>query len=535
MKKLVILFISTLLLSGCSSGKNYDFYEDRRDQDILNVYSGDGSDFHINNGWYASDFGQIETSLDDGVYTISYQKNVEYEYTNLYTTVMGPLADFTYLNFHAKGTPGKGIAFRMYFGEGDKETNNVLGNDVSFSLSEEYEIHSLKVRNVFKTRMDLLSKVCIFPEIGSAGIDIAGTFMFDDVWFSKTLPEGAKWENQGVDTGDSSIKVNGWSTQAWTMYTIYDAGKGHTGIRYSEAAEWGLVEKTIDIPDGHNAIRFTFENLLLSNKPSVTCIRFLLRGDVSEHISEGVEYEYDLFYESAVYSYDLTKEDEVQPDENGLTTLEFSIESGLATIGEHHENGYRLTLLIESNPEDVAKFRRYRDGHMIIHDVETFEGEFDFEKYSEYGSSVYTLTEKEGVDQNITYTNVQGDSYWPRVCRHVRTKKTDQIRIGIRNNGENSVLAVVHAGIMSDDRSDAKNNMFYPLWSANGKDDNGYYRDGKDYTIAAGQSVEVVVSVDEAFTGEKDVIDVIQFLFDSSYGDSQKRSGNVDILYVEII
>ena len=88
---------------------------------------------------------------------------------------------------------------------------------------------------------------------------------------------------------------------------------------------------------------------------------------------------------------------------------------------------------------------------------------------------------------------------------------------------------------MSDDRSDAKNNMFYPLWSANGKDDNGYYRDGKDYTIAAGQSVEVVVSVDEAFTGEKDVIDVIQFLFDSSYGDSQKRSGNVDILYVEII
>ena len=53
-------------------------------------------------------------------------------------------------------------------------------------------------------------------------------------------------------------------------------------------------------------------------------------------------------------------------------------------------------------------------------------------KYSEYGSSVYTLTEKEGVDQNITYTNVQGDSYWPRVCRHIRTKKTDQIRIGIR-------------------------------------------------------------------------------------------------------
>ena len=536
MKKqlLLTLLLSSLVLTGCNSNKKYDIYSNRRDEDVLNVYSGDKNDFHISS-WFASDFGQIETDEDNGVYTISYQKNITYEYTNIYTTVMGPLADFTYLNFHAKGTPGKSVTFRAYYGQGDAEYNNVLGGDFSFSLTEEYMTHSLKVKNIYKTRMDLLSRVCIFPEIGSAGIEVMGTFTFDDVWFSSALPEGSRLENPGVDSGDTSVRVNGWTTDGWTLYTLYDAGNGHTGVKYTSAAEWATIEKDIEIPADHNGLRFTFENLYLSGKPSVTCIRFILRGDVSEHVTEGVEYDYYLYYEGAIYAYDLTKEDEVQPDENGLTTLELSLENAISSIGNHHENGYRLTLFIESNPDDVAKFRRYRDGQMIIHDVETFKGSFITEKYTEYGSTVYTLSEKEGVDQNITYTNVSGNAYWPRVCRHIKTSKTDTIKLVMRNNGENSVLIVVHAGIMTDDRSDAKNNMFYPLWHANGKSPEGYYTDGADYTIEPGATQEVSISVDSSFTDPNDVIDVIQFVIDASYNDTQKRSGNIDIVSVEII
>lgn len=537
MKKqlLVTLFISSLVLTGCNKNAKYDLYDDRRDEEVINVYSGDKNDFHINNGWYASDFGQIETSSDDGVYTIAYQKNVEYEYTNIYTTVMGPLADFTYINFHAKGTPGKSVCFRAYYGNQEDENHNVLGKDVSFSLTEEYSTHTLRVKSLLKTRMDLLSKVCIYPEIGAAGIDISGTFMFDDVWFSNVIPEGSKLENPGVDTGDTSMRVNGWATEGWTLYTLYDAGSGHTGVKYTSAAEWATIERDIEIPTDHNGLRFTFENLYSSNKPSVTCIRFLLRGDVSEHVTEGVEYDYYLYYEAPIYAYDLTKTDEFQPDSNNLTTIEVSLESAVATIGAHHENGYRLTLLIESHPDDVVKFRRYRDGQMIIHSVETYKGDFNEEKYTQYGSTVYTLSEKEGVDQNITYTNVSGNAYWPRVCRHVKTSKTDTIKVTIRNNGENNVLVVVHAGIMNDDRSDSKNNMFLPLWKDNGKNADGYYIDGQDFTIEPGQSVEASISVDEKFTGDNDVIDVIQFVIDCSYGDTVKRSGNIDIVSVEII
>ena len=77
--------------------------------------------------------------------------------------------------------------------------------------------------------------------------------------------------------------------------------------------------------------------------------------------------------------------------------------------------------------------------------------------------------------------------------------------------------------------------MFYPLWHANGKSPEGYYTDGADYTIQPGATQEVSISVDSSFTDPNDVIDVIQFVIDASYNDTQKRSGNIDIVSVEII
>jgi len=401
MKKSLVLLLSSLLLISCSGQTSgYNPYSSRADEDISNRYEKPADEFHLSH-WYPSDFGQAEVEESDEEVKVTYMKNVDYEYSNIFTTVIGRFADFEYINFRAKGTPGKGIAFRLYYGQSDSELNNVLGNDVSFSLDNEYQVYSLKVKNTYKTRMDLLSKVCIFPEIGLA--NTSGTFYFTDVWFSKTMPEGSTWKNEGVDTGDSSITINGWRTQAWTKYTLYSMGGDKTGVRYSKAAEYAFIEKAIDIKSGDNAFHFDFENIKLHSKPSVTSIRFLLRGDVSKHVD--AKDAYDLYYESMVYHYDLTKSREFQPDENNITHLAFSIVNGVKEIGEHHVNGYRLTLLIESHPEDDPKYKSYRDGQMVIHNFVSCYDEHcipDENDWSTPGWCSYTIS-KEETGTRISY------------------------------------------------------------------------------------------------------------------------------------
>lgn len=537
MKKVLLLLSTLFLLVGCGASKEkvspYDPYADRANEDISNVYIGDGNDFHIS-GWYAADYGQIEVKENDNEVDVFYYKTYGYEYTSIYSSVKGPLADFTYLNIKARGTPGKNITARMYYGANDQESTNVLGNDVSFSLTEETMIHSLKVKGTMKSKMDLLRKINIIPELGLSSV--TGRFYLEDVYFSKTLPEGANWENPGVDTGDTSVTVNGWRTEGWTNYSLYPVANNGTGISYNSAGEWGFVEKKMEIGEDDNALRFQFKNILEIDKPSVTVIHFILRGDVMEHISEGVEYEYDVFFEAPIYTYDLTKENEFQPDEDGLTTIEVSMANALETIGEHHtELGYRLTLLIESHPDDLDKYVYNRNGQMVIYNCESYHGEFDVDYYSLTGEGSYVLNDKEGVDKNITYTNVSGSAYWPRVSRRVPNATHDStIKIVIRNNGENTVKIGVHAGMANDERSDSKNNMFYPLWKNQGKQGD-YFADGYDYDISAGESVTVIITVDEQFTAETDIIDTVQFLVDNNYGDDQKRSGNIDIVSFEIL
>ena len=542
MKKLLVSLSAILLLTSCGGQMQapFDLYEERREDDIVNIYETKANEFHLSTSWYASEEGQLEKEVNDkNEVTVSYTKNVDYEYTNLFTTVMGPFADFTYLNFVAKGEPGKGIAFRAYYGEGENELHNVLGDDVSFSLTTDYKIHSLKVRGTLKSRMDLLSKVCIYPEIGLN--NVSGSFTFKDVYFSKTLPDEAIWENQGVDTGDTSVRVNGWRTEGWTKYTLYDAGNNKTGVSYTKPDDYAFVERNLEIGENDNGLLFSFENKILNKELSVTCIRFLLRGDVLKHVDEGVEYEYDIYYEDTIYIYDNTKAKEVQPNENGLITLELNMEEALLAIGDHHQNGYRLTLLIESHPDDTPKYRRARNGHMIINEAKAYHGEFPEEKeelvdgeYSEYESSTYTIKDKEGVEKNITYTSIAGNAYWPRVCRSTVSKHDDVITIRIRNNGENSVRVAVHAGIMKDlTRSDSANNFFFPLYKNNGLGGSGYFEDGSTHDIAGGETIAVTVKVDDKYTDtEKDVIDVIQFLIDNCYGDEKKRSGDIDIVSV---
>ena len=533
MKRLLPLLFATLLLAGCNGDANpYNPYASREGVDVSNKYEGDGNDFYLHH-WYESEAGQCEVDETDEQVTIKYTKNVNYEYSNVYTTVIGRFADFEYLNFKAKGTPGKGVAFRMYFGEEESELNNVLGDDVSFSLNAEYSIHSLKVKDIYKTRMDLLRKVCIYPEIGMAGV--TGEFSFTDVWFSKEMPEEATWENKGVDSGDTSVTINGWRTEGWTMYTLYGVGS-KTGVRYTKAAEYAFIEKNIDIPEDHNGMEFVFENKLIADLPSVTCIRFLLRGDVYKHVVD-VEYPYDLYYEAMVYHYDLSNEEEVQPVD-GVTTLRFSLADGFEAIGEHHVNGYRLTLLIESHPDDDAKYRRYRNGEMLIHSVSTFYDEHYIPDYV-YSCdvlNVYNISYKDGVERNITYSDISGDAYWPRVRRKTEATPTSVITVKIRNNGASSVKIGLHAGIFHDDREDDQNNNFFALWEYRGHGAGGWLDDGNTFDIVAGATYTATITKnrsDDLVTPE-DAIDSILFVIDSCYGDTTLRSGDIDIVSVDI-
>ena len=172
MKKLLVFLSSLLLLVGCTTKSGYNPYADRKNEDVKNIYNGDGKDFHISQ-WYAADAGQMDIEKqDNGEIKVFYQKHFGMEYSGMYTSVQGPLADFTYINFVARGTPGKNITMRMYCSKDESEVNNVLGNDVGFSLTEETSIHSLKVKGTMKSRMDLLRKVVIIPEMGvESGFD----------------------------------------------------------------------------------------------------------------------------------------------------------------------------------------------------------------------------------------------------------------------------------------------------------------------------------------------------------------------------
>ncbi len=503
------------------------------EQEISNKYLEDGNDFHIDDfcddGTNAIDYPEY----DGRAYKVKYNKGFGKGYANINTSVQGHLADFTYINILAKGTPGKGITFRLYYGDTENEVHNVLGDDVSFSLTEDYQIHSLKFKGTLKTRADLMRTIAIFPEIGNE--NVSGTFYFQDVWFSKTLPSNATLENPGVDSGDTTVTVNGWSTQAWTKYTLYNAGNNYTGVTYKSAAEWAYIEKDIEINNNENTLTFAFENLIENDKYSISSIRFMLRGDVSRHVDEGVEYEYDEYYGGIFYSYNALKKGEFQPDDNGLVTIKASLNDALEQIGSHHETGYRLVLLIESHPEDYDIYGLYPSGKMIIHDFTVSYEEAKVDPYSQYGTSYYTLSDKDGVDKNVKYSNISGSDYWPRLVKKITTTHSDTIEVVIKNNLSTEVVMNVHAGIYSDERSDSANNMFYPLWANNNwsKNKDGYYTDGQLFTIEGNGEITISISCDEN-TLATDSINCVQFLFDNCRGDSLKYSGDLDIVKVEV-
>ena len=189
---------------------------------------------------------------------------------------------------------------------------------------------------------------------------------------------------------------------------------------------------------------------------------------------------------------------------------------------------------------------------MHILGCETYNGEVVMDYYYMIEQGNYVLTDNEFGEKTITYENVSGDGYWPRVNRRVTNAKHDSvITMVVKNNGENIVRVSAHAGMANDERSDSDNNMFYPLWKTNGKSNSGghwYYGDGGSYDIEPGDTVDIVMSVDAILkdfdisteteknidSTDTDIINEIQLLVDNCWGDSNKRSGSIDIIAFNI-
>lgn len=541
----------------------YNYYGNRGE--ALNSYSGDGQDLHLSR-FYPSHDNCMTIEEGDSSTKVTY--SILEGYAHMYTEVTGMCSDFNYINIKARGTPGRSITFRLFvenYQNQEDEQYNILGKDVSFSFDEGNKVYSLKMKSTMQTRLDLLKKVAIYPEIGQTGVDLRGEFTFEDLWFSKELPEGADLKNPGVDSGDTSVSVNGWKAEGWTMYTLYPLGSGKTGVRYNAAADWASIERDVEVAPTDKSLIFAFENKLISKKQSVTCMHMFLKGDVKQHINAGdivdgkvVEYEYDIFYEQEIYSYDISPEHvdkEVQPDENNITTLQISIEMAYMKLKNHMENGLKLMLRLESTPDDYTKYRRSRDGDMVIHSVNLSPDKVEVDAYSQYGGNSYVFNDKDGMNRNITYTNISRKSY-AKIARAIDTDNTTHdtiITVKIRNNGTEYVRCCIHAGVyLDEERSDDQNSLFYPLWEIHEpmKNADGYFTDGQTNDIQPGETLTVSIFVNSSLATPEDKIDVIQFLFDSCRGEmpnpddpsydpiaepdpKEKYSGDIDIVSIQ--
>ena len=189
------------------------------------------------------------------------------------------------------------------------------------------------------------------------------------------------------------------------------------------------------------------------------------------------------------------------------------------------------------NCDDKEKWDASRDGKMIITDCHVYDGQFVINPYTQPDDSdgfQYVLSDKEGVDKSISYTDLRGDKYWPVIYRDVKSTHDQEIVVVVKNNNAVSTRVALHAGIRNDSRADEKNHLFYPLYQTNKglKNEDGYYVDGSTIDINPYVEFTFVVSVDEDEMYKDDAISCLEFLVDNCYGDTTLRSGNVDIVSV---
>lgn len=547
-------FALFLLLGSCSQGASSS--EPLAD----NVYDGGGTFAIDAKTWFPSDSNLFDITYGEEGTRFAYEKTYGQDYTFIHASISGPLADFVYFTIKAKGDLGKSVTARIVTDETDSENSNLVGTSATMPLTEEFTLLSVKVKDTYRTRLDLATAVQLYPEIGLSGTDASGTFTLQEAFFSTELPAGSTCYNAGIDTGDDSISVNGWKTYPWTHYTLTALAEA-TYIKFVDAADYAYIEKELDLKDEDNKLTFAFTNESLSGLNNTTTrISFILRGDVDQYISEGVEYPYYTYYQQYLYYYRFGDAKEVVADSAGLISLEIPLLSALSVLKDHRTGGLRLTLLIESDVAEKgsAGSKNYDGwGAMTIKKLSTsYDSSITDNTVKGYsvsdGSGTYVFTSKSGVDCNISYTNVLPHAYWPRVIRSVECPLGKSISLAVRNNKTTPLAFWVHAGHLyeanGDTRTNAVNNWFFPLYQNKGiPSGSSYFEDGEKLLIPAGETHSFTIGVDSDSTfgvdASKDTINSLQFFIDNCYSSTasdpdysdEAHSGDIDIVSIALI
>ena len=492
----ICLFLLILCVPSCNnSKKNSNSIEDN--EEYNNVYSETAEEFHVST-WIPAPSEAFEiTELENNELNVRYNKSIANNYCFIYTTIKGPLADFSYVNITIRGSLS-GSAIRNATLRIAKDTmdleNNIIGADYNLALSPEYTTFTLKIKSTFRTRLDLATVLAIYPDIGKGGMDAQGNLVADemeikDVWFSTSIPEGVnEISNPNVDTGeDDGTTVNGWKTYSWCGYSIIGNGNETTigtSATSIESIEWASVEYAFSDYIDKNKLVFKFKNI----DNTIEKITFKLRGDEEKYINSGdivdgkvVEYGYSLYYEQIILQYENT-DLKYKPNANGEIILEFNISSYMDYFKEapneektsRMENNLSLVLLVESDPTTV-RYDEYGiadvDGYGQMTILETYlEKDDNLISYGTDGwhTEPWTGYTVEGTAEGVKITYTNAASYG-RMMKEMEYNGEESLEFVINKNISNCDHIVIK--VVGDEKG------------MNTSDPNNPYMEYYEYTI----------------------------------------------------
>ena len=503
MKKIIKCFFAFLLMIGISSCNNNSNSRVENEGEVYNKYLVGSDEFYLHN-WIGAPFEAFDIDETSEETRVDYEKSAVDNYSYIYTTMSGDLADFSYVNITIKGSL-KGDSIRTVTLRISVDTenleDNIIGADYNLALSSEYQTFTLKIKGVFRARLDIATVLAIYPDIGKGGYDALGnlysdTMVVKDVWFSKTIPSGVKEiANPNVDSGeDAATTVNGWSTYTWCGYSLVQDGDNTIiGLNAGsvDEIEWAYVEYKFNDYENMNKLRFLFNNI----DNSVTKITMKLRGDAYKYVASGdivdgniVEYGYYLYYEQTILQYDLSNKDH-KPDANGDVLFEFNIANEIAYFNqspdaEHNtkfEDGLSFILLIESDPTTLTYDEvgiPNPDGYaqMKVKEIKLFcDDSYDSFSTDGWIADDWTGYKISGTEKGVK-VSYNSPAAWGRVYKNIEYNNESELNLTINNIGlvcENIVIKIV-----GDEKG------------MNTDDPNNPYLEYYEYTIGVYQSID---------------------------------------------
>lgn len=357
--------------------KKYEIDPEKADDETFNVYEGSG-DFHVGK-WYAGDIATTGLMVSDATVDGEDVTKVHYykikDYTEVVTSITGDLSKFNYLNLTLKGSKELPLMVQMNYYIGDGEANDKVIGEEPFDIDTTKKTYSIKIPDMKKSYLRLLSDIWIFPEPGDTkdadNKSLSGDFYIYDVWFSETAPQNVDKEiapnasGSGVSEAKKKAGKYTWYNEtSWTRIKMTATADGMR-IATGQAADWSYVSVQLDNFElDHNKLKITF----IDKDDTVEYFRFRLRGSPKGMTDDGVntymtyydedlvDFVFDPAFKTGAYTKQAGYPDSITYDAaTGTYELVYEIGAEIAKInrkGGIDLDGYGLRLVIL--PETVG-------------------------------------------------------------------------------------------------------------------------------------------------------------------------------------